>query len=1313
MQKAEESLLLRVKKYILVPVVILALSFMMILSDLYVNTAFAAYSVVTNSHYENSTIPNLEIYMDSGTIMIDATSKAAGDGTTVRYKTIGFGVSLSTQTRQVSIGGYQGPDAPENVGILYFSEAEKVDRGSKNGYNTTRFIFRSERVNQILSGKFDLEAISNETYIYLNGVFQSYIKNPDGTETILKGSEGGLTTWSSIMRAEDWSAGSLEGFAKYFNIPIKFSPGSQPVKLYKRFYNSKNGLVDTEELDIASININARVTWGSKLTEATDVKSGKTYEIIGCQVKPKLSAEKINGTTYWYPEGQTAAAVLGIVKGAYIEHMPLGGVNIYVDYKEVTQVSNSLYYKCDNTTKIVINLATVKVGQPVTWGVEVNANPPENYLGAGEYLLQGYFITTADGVTVIRSRMKTKTTTVSDLLDDSVEVGEKGVRVTMIFTPSGPTITPTPTPVPTGTVSPTPKPSPTPVPAIPPLVVPEGGAESKPLDTFYTEGVIRADLRGSERFNVLQGIPTTESLYTQVQGNSYNLGYSFTKKVVIKTYPIKVTKVYHLSWSDANTKTKLYKKDVTVTKIIDVERACSFWVIDRLDYYIFDHAVIYNNALSGGSTTMYPNGAYYSPPPLYATHSYSEDSHIIPPAQSVSGIQLEETLPQGDGVMPKITPEDFTYQANMQTEEIKVKSDYLAFNGCMIMDNSVSVKEAPDLTNLYVLNEIPGLSNQNVFYKPDQVIPADTLNNIYYSSGMIIYRNHSSSVNSSGSNYAVPVNGLNSVTVHTPVICDASIVTQNVSTGITSNDTYVQAIDVDKDCVQLVIDPDPTLSDFTVDIDNYGKHMNIPGYCTRNYAWNVRDGNVSYIATKNSVYRNEVKFPFDVFVRRESGDNDYITKNTWIRIGHLSPTFYLPMWVKEGIHAVMFRTIAVNGTNDESQLSKTQTYANLNRSNYVATDTIRVQVSGRIYGLTIYDVSDYPTWEEVFRMSEGSSILKSNDEYTSGVSKNTYNKTYAYDYTVGISNQYGQPTGRLSKYTFPLVNGSHPVYANIGVLKTGYSIRYKLKTTGSSYGSGSSIAIKPTFYHVDAEGKNRQEVDIYYSENFNGASHKYVKMGSALDLTNIKSFKCGEKDIGIPESFLKIMAGIAGTNYNSYLWRRTDLFTYTDIRMRLPLMVYSNTEYLQKTKISSQYTSIKEAGVSDVDIINRMQTYYGEYFLPANIKAVVKGFDVSGQAYRSGINDNETFWLKDGFIIVNLDIVSKDGEGKNNLSYINEENAADGYCSMWALENPVPRKLSYNGSRQKLTVFNFLPGDCIVYYTSRSLKEDYETYIVK
>ena len=1192
-------------KIFLMPVVLLAL---VITCSFFYQSSMATSlpdDVVNNSKSVYDKIPNMDVVMKNGIITVMATSKAAEPDITIRYETLGFGVSTSkSKSKSLKKNGvnYKGYSAPSNVGVFWLNDSHKVKSETEDGYNTSTFEFPAEEVNRILGDK--LPYITNETKIYLNAVFRSYRLTPSGKVT----RKNNITSWEEMMNAEHWSKGSLEGFAKYYNMELTFSPGKQPNSLYYDFDGEK---IFVEELDTKFIN--ERLDWNRKV-ESETIHDDKPYSLIGYEVRGKLYNQVIISEMY---HGEDDDTIFQQVTSEAQASVPLGGLDIIIKYIEKTDEEK-----------------------------EPDPDPPG---------------------------------------DDE----------------------PTPTPSPTK-----PPDDPGEKPTIPPIDIPKGEVKQKSLDSLYANGHIRADNRGAERFNASHAIPTTESLYTQVFATEYATSYYFNKKVIVKDYPVTVSKTFTLTWTDSSGSQEEITEDVVIKQTIPVQRACAYWEIIHFDYFTIDKASLYNKALPGGSSTIYPNLGHYHTPNLVISKSNNENYHIIPPPQAQEGYEiiLEGESIRGEGEKPTIPRQDFTYEANIMTGECLVRNDYLSFGGVVVMDNRLYEKEAPSLSHLSVLQTNYNKTQGDVLYKSNQIIESSLPNGVYQSSGTLRYKNHPSAIKSYGNYYDISIRGLNQVTVHTPVLCDASLLTEDPANNINSNDLYVQALDIDEECVQLVLDRDSSLSDFTVKVSNYGNHISNSGYNTRDFAWGLRDPNVSYIAMKDGVLRNEVKFPFDVFYKKPKGDDEYIKKNTWICFGLTTPSFYLPMWVDEGIYTVEFRTIAVNG---ESHLDKEQTYANTMRSNYVAKDSIRVQVSGRLYGLTIYDVSDYPTWEDVFRVERGSTDLKSNKGYPNGVTKEDYNKNYSYDYTVGVADQYGKTTGRLAKYTLPLVNGSHPFITNAGILKTGYGVRFKINTIGNNFSPGDSVLIKPRFYYVDGKGENRMEVDLYYNEAFNNKNNKLVKVGSALDLTNIKSYRCGNNYLAIPDYNLSIMADLNNVSLQKYKWRRTQLFTYNNIRIQSPLMVYSNTDYLLNLKSSSIYNQIREAGISDLDIISRIQTYYGEYFLPSDLKAVEKGFDVYGYAARYGISSNEVFWLRDGYLIINFDIVTTDHMGEENLSYLNQDKADSGYCSMWSLEQAVSYKESYNGPAGKLVEFNLHPGDFMVYYIDQSIIEDYQTYLTR
>lgn len=880
-----------------------------------------------------------------------------------------------------------------------------------------------------------------------------------------------------------------------------------------------------------------------------------------------------------------------------------------------------------------------------------------------------------------------------------------GTEVHMVYKKKtgGDDITPTPTPTPTPIPVPgggggTPTPSPT------PILVPKTETINGNMNKPVAFGAIRGDNRGSERFVVTAGIPTTESLYTQVEASQYLMGYSLKKQVGIETYPVSVTKDYILKWQgedensieDENVKLEM-TETIKVTQVVNIQRAYGYWEILNFDLYHINNAKITNYALPGGSTTMTPNyNAGYNPPSVLTNHSANKDDHIIKPYEITNGVVLPSVTIIGSTEKPTIPNEDFKTQVDNMIPELKVKNDSLILNGITIMNSTPTEKEGLPVNSTYLesLSQEGSVKcNQNILYKPNQIIEATKKNGTYHSAGTITYAR----INSVNSKYNTSIMSdilnLSSVVIHTPVYCEA-VVSAN-------NNSYVQLLNPTS-AIQLVLDPDSSLNDFALNISNYGFHTNKQGYYTRDFSKSLRDSNLSYIVSSNNILRNEVKFPFDIFIKDSSGDT-FVKKNTWVAIGRSTKNFYLPMWIEEGIYTITCRTIAVNA--DLSKLEQiTEERANTLLFNYVAMDTFEVEVSGRLYGLSIYDIADYPIWQEVFRVNKSLDFKVNNQtKYPDGTNKTTYSKGYSYTYTVGTNDQYGNDSGRNVKYTFPLVNNSHSYYKNIGTLKTGYVVRFKLNTIGTMYSSNDYIKIKPSFYYVDATGKNRVLVDLYYEETIKGKNHKLVKVGSTLDKINVKTMEAGSPHVGIPSKELKETATIMKITYSKILHSLDSLFTFHEIKIPMTFRTFINREYTSLIMNSNQYSKIQEAGITTDILMKQKQSWYGCYYIPAKVYAAPKGYDVPGYASKYGIKYKEAFWKKNGYIIVNFDIVTIDSKGNERLSYINSNNYLNNNNnSMWVMEGAPLNKIDNKGNN-----FSFKAGDFIIYHTDKSVGQDY------
>lgn len=923
------------------------------------------------------------------------------------------------------------------------------------------------------------------------------------------------------------------------------------------------------------------------------------------------------------------------------------------------------------------------------------------------------------------------------------------------LTPSiTPSVTPSPTPSTTLTPSVTPSVTPTPVITAPPTPTPTPTPAKKPssnqeapenLGSYthdvpepYSTAKIEAEEKYNWRYSAKDGIATQEDLYAEGNASEYVLGYGIRHVTGTKTYQIRVEKTYILQWegpdppkeetaedadgaaggegesggaggesaeggeNEEEAKPKILTDEVTVSTYVYVTRGYGYWEIDDFGFYVPDNLKLYNYALPDGNVTI-PATASKLTLPVAASTDY--DDNIDPPLTYKEGIVLPpEIINSGTKRKPLIPQEAFetlAYNAAHEyTQDIKVRNDHLYFDGTVLPSYWINYEApVPDIGPLW---RTTGANIGELFYKGNMVIDATKDNGVNYSAGTITYRAHSASVGVSATKYFNLSVEPNQVTIHTPVYCDGIITADN--------DRYVQLSNPNNAAVHLVLDEDDTLNDFVVRVNNTGQHLILEGYSVRDFSKILRapDSILSHI--EKNVYgnlRNEVKFPFDTYMdvgNDYEEENDlYCSAGTWVTLDRISQRFYLPLTVREGIYSAEFRTIAVNAN---GRLKRTQGVANTDRNNYVATDTVLMEVSGRVYGLSVYDINDYPFWEEVFRIP-GTMHYKINnqDAYPLDVYEGGNAADYAvksYDYTVGTKDSYGNPTGRVAKYTLPLVSGSHPRYGNLGILKRGYSVRFTLDTIGTYYDDSVCVVAYPTYYWLDKDGKNRTKVDMYYTAEVQGKLRRLVKCGEAIDLANIVRRRPGDRrNMGIPEDELSVTAAIQ--RLLAWQWGyQWDNLVYgaSKVSMGYRFRTFTGSSYADRVLNGPNKTRIKNAGVTEEDLIVSKQSWYGEAFIPGTARFVSAGTDVHGYAARYGIDYTESFWKTDGYIIMNLDIKVYDRNGKERLSYVNKANESR-YCNMWRMEGALI------GKSDAGTALYFEDGDFMIYSVEKSATDDY------
>ncbi|WP_066497540.1 DUF5704 domain-containing protein [Abyssisolibacter fermentans] len=788
--------------------------------------------------------------------------------------------------------------------------------------------------------------------------------------------------------------------------------------------------------------------------------------------------------------------------------------------------------------------------------------------------------------------------------------------------------------------------------------------------------VIKADDRVKEKFNVLLGIPSGEALYANVFAKEYLSDYEFKQIKGTKELNVTVTKTYNLKWLESyedtetitNDEGKEVEKKVTkweeksateaITRTYKIGKPYEYWIIDRLEVYKLTGATLTKGALPDNKISLTTN-KIYNLPNVDVEHSDSLDDHVKDPLLNLD--LGTKTLNGGKRGRP--TPsEDLRVEASRRLGELEVRNDRLIFNGDPIMS------DVPTTTSTKAPKQIPsaGIINNNVLYQDNIEIPVKKRNGVYSSEGEVHYeRMKDIEINPTKPDkydQKIDPKKINQVVVHTPVVCNADA---------HDDEKYNQEINQGGNRRSLILGRASSIN-----FSEIGKHKEIRGYGERNYL-------------KYTAYRR-LKFPFDVYIGttyREPGK--YLKANDWsekIPSEQSKIDLYIPTWADEGDWEVEVRVASKNAVDED--FNKTESPANTNIEVYVATNNIPVRVIGRVYGMKITDVVNYPLWEEVFRVGEKTS-------------KHTGNY-----YWVGLNNHNGEAIRSDERQTLPLMEGSHPKYINRGAMKPGYKFRFELESIGNYFGDYDCIEILPEFYFVDKDGIERKEVDLWYMTwDEEKKKDKLFKIGEGKD--HEKQYRIhiemGEPHRNVPEEAIKDTVDIMGADYNSYKYIKSSIGFHDDIILARWVRTFvGNTEDLPPEILNEE----REDKVDEERVKKSVQHWYGEYYLPNDVYACEPNFDVIEYARtHNGIDFNEDFWLRKGFIVVNFDIrtVKEAKFGSPVLSYKAPK------CNMWEVEGFNTKKCGFDLKTRDNTIeFKIQCGDIVFYRADEKASDDYK-----
>lgn len=452
----------------------------------------------------------------------------------------------------------------------------------------------------------------------------------------------------------------------------------------------------------------------------------------------------------------------------------------------------------------------------------------------------------------------------------------------------------------------------------------EGSGRGKPI------GEIGAGTIEKSEFQIDEGIPVSESYYKRVVSENYILNYRFIKKTGKKTYSVRSKVTWKLTEEKPKDKGKGKKKtpkkpeeDFThFEKMYStyVTRSFSYWIIDKLEYFALDEAVIKNRALPDSGVAF--NVKKRDLPLLVFTHSEKETDHILHPKEIEEVIDLG-IMNGGGTTVPYFDP---SLTIEKKVGEIRVKNDSLSFDGRTYMEDGMSFGVTQKPLKLPVIGEKIG---EKSLYSHGKKIDKEVENGIYKSSGKVVYRLIQSLGSDVKKKLEYKIKNLNSIKVHTPVVCDFLI---------RDAKKWCQLIKPKKNRHQLVL-----TKDFELEILTKGSHKKSRGYGKKDY--------------KKYTESREVIFPFDVIK-----DGKIIKAGRPIRVNR-KEKFEIPIHVKEGEYEVKLYAFAINAKGREKKKEKK---ANIKLENHVATNDFKVEISGRLMDFTLEKIKNSSLWDKVF-----------------------------------------------------------------------------------------------------------------------------------------------------------------------------------------------------------------------------------------------------------------------------------------------------------------------------------------------------------
>ncbi len=561
-----------------------------------------------------------------------------------------------------------------------------------------------------------------------------------------------------------------------------------------------------------------------------------------------------------------------------------------------------------------------------------------------------------------------------------------------------------------------------------------------------------ADVVVNQVLQTAGGIPSTEAVAIRAKTGSWLLSCVLERRSGMEQVRVPVTVTYRTQYEDADSEELIISDLQTAIIECSVPKAWSYWVLAEGGIYLPEAVEVRNAALKEAKVTVPVtwDGEGAVSKPAYALVAYGEkEDHIRWPEYDVDGTPVlrltltEEAYIVSDvpGQPPDVTGYLTTICSNAaweDTTQFEVISDRVAVAGTTLLSDvpgDAGMGAEPQAENIRQLQTAIEMTGYGQTYQDAIGLSATALNGRYETSAEVVYK--AGEENAGGATEKrVSAAGVNELNIHTPVVCIPQV-------GANHEEQH-QCEEIPEGHTVLVLDEEGVYSVFILSVSNFGRHSDKKGYNERDYG--------EYLAKMDGRERNEVCFPFGVWL--DTG-NDGVKENDrmlmageWYVLGREEQRFYLPVTAEEGSHEIKFRSVAING---QGKVEKGELRSNAQPAHYVAEGTVKVYITGRLYGFSVYEVKGTQAWEEVVE---------------------------AVCYTVE------EPDAGRPWTTLPLRAGVHPQYRNAGGVPLGGFLRFRMKSIGASFEEEAVLTVFPRIFLVE-EGVCR-EVEVYYEEEKDG-----------------------------------------------------------------------------------------------------------------------------------------------------------------------------------------------------------------------------------